>query len=88
MSKITLDQAAALACTEARRAAQKHPPMHSHHEAYAVIAEEFNKEYWDEICKGGSIPRDPAALRLELIQTAAMCLRALSDLCDGETHAI
>lgn len=59
----------------------KHPPMHSHHEAYAVIAEEF-EEYWREVQKGGkTCPRDPEALQTELIETAAMCVRALYDLC-------
>lgn len=66
---------------EFARASAKHAPMHSHHEAYAVISEEFNVEYWAEVCKGGSTPRDPAALKLELVQTAAMCMRALHDLC-------
>jgi hypothetical protein len=67
-------------CYEAMRAGEKHPPMHSHHEAYSVIREEF-EEYWDEVKKGGSTPRDWADLQTELIQTAAMCLRALHDLC-------
>lgn len=63
------------------RASSKHAPMHSHHEAYAVIREEF-EEYWREVQKGGSTcPRDPEALKTELIHTAAMCLRALNDLC-------
>lgn len=65
---------------EAERASAKHPPMHSHHEAYAVIREEF-EEYWQEVQKGGSKPRDPEALRTELVQTAAMCVRTLTDLC-------
>jgi truncated hemoglobin YjbI len=65
---------------EAQRAAAKHRPMHSHHEAYAVIKEEFD-EYWLEVQKGGSKPRDPEALKLELVQTAAMCIRTLTDLC-------
>ena len=66
---------------EAIRASKKHPAMRSHHEAYAVIAEEF-EEYWTEVKKGGSTcPRDPEALKIELIHTAAMCLRALHDLC-------
>lgn len=68
--------------TEFERANGKHKPMNSHHEAFAVISEEFNKEYWDEVCKGGGTPRDPEALKLELIQTAAMCFRALHDLCE------
>lgn len=67
---------------EFNRANDKHPPMNSHHEAYAVISEEFNTEYWAEVCKGGSKPRDPEALKLELIHTAAMCVRALHDLCE------
>ena len=65
---------------EAHRAAGKWPPMHSQHEAYAVIKEEFD-EYWVEVQKGGSKSRDPIALRTELIHTAAMCLRTLHDLC-------
>jgi len=73
-------EACALASTEATLASLKHPPMSSHHEAYAVIKEEFD-EYWLEVIKGGSTPRDPEALKLELVQTAAMCLRALYDLC-------
>lgn len=66
--------------TEVLRAAAKHRPMSSHHEAYSVIKEEFD-EYWAEVCKGGGTPRDPIQLRAELIQTAAMCVRALADLC-------
>lgn len=66
---------------EVERAVAKHPPMNSHHEAYGVIAEEF-EEYWREVQKGGkTCPRDPDALRTELIETAAMCFRALHDLC-------
>lgn len=65
------------------KAASKHDPMHSHHEAYAVIREEFEQEYWGEVVRGGaeSGPRRDAQLRKELIQTAAMCVRALHDLC-------
>lgn len=65
---------------EFRRASGKYKPMNSHHEAYAVILEEL-EEYWREVQKGGSTPRDPEALKIELIQTAAMCFRALHDLC-------
>lgn len=66
---------------EVNKASKKHKPMNSHHEAHSVIAEEFD-EYWTEVKKGGSTcPRDPEALRLELIHTAAMCARALQDLC-------
>jgi hypothetical protein len=65
---------------EFARASKKHAPMHSHHEAYGVSAEEF-EEYWREVQKGGkTCPRDPAALRTELIETAAMSMRALYDI--------
>jgi len=53
--------------------------MNSHHEAYAVILEEL-EEYWAEVMKKPS-KRNPAALREELVQTAAMCLRTLAELC-------
>lgn len=66
---------------EVIRAKRKHlNDFFNHHEAYAVIKEEFD-EYWAEVCKGGSTPRDEEALRTELIQTAAMCVRALVELC-------
>jgi hypothetical protein len=66
---------------ELMRAIDKHTqPFHSHHEAYAVVLEELD-EYKAEVFKGGSTPRDPEALRTELIQTAAMATRALVDLC-------
>lgn len=78
---------------EALAAAEKHKPMNSHHEAKAVIEEEFT-EYWDLVMLN---PRKPMVhprkgyplspeqrnqeLKEELVQTAAMCLRALHDLC-------
>ena len=67
---------------EVATASAKHRPMNSHHEAYAVILEELD-EYWAEVSKGGSASgqRDLSTLRLELIHTAAMCVRALYDLC-------
>lgn len=80
LDNIKAEQVADDVYQEFARATRKHTPMHSHHEAYAVIKEEFD-EYWQEVQKGGSKPRDPEALRTELIQTAAMCLRTLHDLC-------
>ncbi len=70
-----------------------HPQrLYSHHEAAAVIKEEFD-EYWEEVktnprkhrytmtaIREAEEQRD-ANLKLELIQTAAMCLRALVELC-------
>lgn len=67
---------------EVLRARNKHEPMHSHHEAYAVILEEL-EEYWIEVMKGGhTTPRVEEDLRTELIHTAAMAIRALIDLCE------
>lgn len=76
-------QAIELVLKELQRARAKHAPMHSHHEAFAVIYEEFI-EYRIEVFKGGSTPRDHTALRRELVETAAMCCRALVDLCEYE----
>jgi len=61
---------------ECERARRKHAPMHSPHEAYGVIGEEFD-EFWDEV---RAQQHDKAAMRKELIQTAAMCVRAIRDL--------
>ena len=75
-------------CSEVLRAMRHHGPMHSHHEAYAVIREEFEQEYWPLVCQNPSkLTRDEqqarlAALHSELIQTAAMCVRAIWDLCE------
>lgn len=63
---------------ELLRARQLHAPMHSAHEAKAVIEEEF-EEFWAEV-KRREECRDPRKMARELIQTAAMCMRALLDL--------
>jgi hypothetical protein len=66
---------------EAGRAARIHDPMHSPHEAYGVIKEEF-EEFWAEV-KAFNLPKGKDTrpnMRLELIQTAAMCIRAIRDL--------
>ena len=52
--------------------------MLSLHEAYAIILEEVD-ELWDEVKKKSS-NRDPKAVRSELIQIAAMAVRAIYDL--------
>lgn len=64
---------------ECLRATGKYPPMNSHHEAYAVILEELD-EYWEEVRKKKS-ERDLDNTRLELVQIAAMAIRAYFDLC-------
>lgn len=50
--------------------------FHSAHEAYGVILEELD-EFWDEVRQQR---QDPSRLLRELIQTAAMCMRAAEDL--------
>jgi len=66
---------------EVAGAERKYSPFNSAHEGYAVILEEVH-ELWDEVKKGGSSPRDPAAMRKEAIQIAAMALRFVRDVSD------
>lgn len=63
---------------EVARAVSLHPPMTNHHEAYAVILEELD-EYWEHV-RMKACERDAGAMRTELRQTAAMCVRAIHDL--------
>lgn len=63
---------------ELERARAHHGSMASAHEAYAVILEEldeFKQHVWTKQSK-----RDLAAMRAELIQLAAMAVRAVEDL--------
>lgn len=63
---------------ELERARGAHAPLNSAHEAYAVILEEldeFKVEVWRKRAE-----RDPARMRAELIQIAAMAIRAVEDL--------
>ena len=61
---------------EAERGVSIHGPFNSRHEGYAVIKEEFD-ELWDAIKRNSSI----AALTTEAVQTGAMILRFLQELC-------
>lgn len=61
---------------ELTRAQEKFLPMHSAHEAYGVLLEELD-EFWDEVKMK---VQDRAAMRRELIQVAAMAVRAIEDL--------
>ena len=63
---------------ELRSAVQQHASQNSAHESYAVIKEELD-EFWDEVKKKRE-QRSSALMRRELIQTAAMCARAIIDL--------
>jgi hypothetical protein len=68
---------------EVIRAATLHAPMNSPHEAESVIREEF-EEYWDEV-KAFNIPKNRDTRprqREELIQLAAMAVRAVLDTID------
>jgi hypothetical protein len=58
--------------------AKKHGSFPSLHEAYAVILEELD-EVWD-IVKLKKCKRDKEALRKELIQVAAMAIKAIHSL--------
>jgi hypothetical protein len=40
-------------------------------------------EFWDQV-KLRSEKRDPVAVRTELIQTAAMCVRTILNVCDRD----
>lgn len=62
---------------ELSRAEEKFPPFHSPHEGYAVIAEELD-EFWEEV-KSKDAERF-IRMKKELIQVAAMALRAIGDL--------
>jgi len=55
--------------------AKKYPPFNSTHEAYAVIKEELD-EFWDEVKKSKDAKLTPE-MGKELIQVAAMCIKAL-----------
>lgn len=63
---------------ELKRATEQNGPFASGHEAYAVILEELC-EFWDEI-RLKNEDRDPANMRKELVQVAAMACRASMDL--------
>lgn len=67
---------------EGDRAMEIYAPLHSAHEAYAVILEEL-EEFWDQVRMHDN-QRAPAAMRAELVQVAAMCLRTVMDLALGE----
>lgn len=62
---------------EVIRACGKHPtPIHSLHEGHSIIREEFD-EFWDEV---KAQKPDAEAIKMELIQTAAMCVRTLLEV--------
>jgi len=60
---------------ECHRATQLHGGFNSAHEAYGVILEELD-EFWDEVKKKRNL-RNTDNMRKELVQVAAMCLKAV-----------
>ena len=70
---------------EVQRAMAIHKGMQCQHEAYAVILEELD-EFWEQVkINPKKLSEEQkeyrlAELRKELIQTAAMCVRAVVDL--------
>ena len=66
---------------EIRAAEAKWPPMHSAHEAYAVLLEKVD-ELWDHV-KVNQKRRDLVEMRKEAVQVAAMALRFVRDICDA-----
>ena len=63
---------------ELERATAKHGPIHTLHEAYAIILEEVD-EFWDEV-KASQRSVLTEAQRKELLQIAAMALRTIIDI--------
>ena len=63
---------------ELKDATKKHGPFSSLHEAYAVILEELD-EFWEEVRKKAH-ERTYGRMFKELIQVAAMAVRAVGDL--------
>lgn len=81
--QINILQIAAEVKEEVLRATALHSPMHSPHEADSVIREEY-EEFWDEV-KRFNLPKGRDSrpqMREELIQLAAMAVRAISDVID------
>jgi hypothetical protein len=76
---LLLAEVAKEAVAEAERATLLYPPFNSEHEGFAVLKEEVD-ELWDEVKKSPR-KRDPAKLRVEAVQVAAMALRFLVDRC-------
>ncbi len=80
--KFELHGAAFDAQCEAERARDTWPRYHSAHEALGVLLEEVDE--FQRIVFQKQQQRDLAAMRNELIQIAAVALRAAAEVCDEE----
>lgn len=78
------DRAIQLIRGELDRAELKHHAFNSGHEGYAVIREELD-ELWDAIKADKQYLRYSGAPAYEAVQVAAMALRFLVNLCDGDS---
>lgn len=67
---------------ELGRALRKHEKVNSAHEGYAVILEELD-ELWDEV-KVRANKRRTKKMRKEAIQVAAMAIRFVLDVTNGD----
>lgn len=76
---MTRDEALAAIHAEAARAADLHQPMHSCHEAIAVIEEEF-LELRETVFRAKRGTDDLEAKRKEAVQLGAMVVRFLTDV--------
>ena len=72
--------------SEVGRAESMFARFNSAHEGWAVLKEEVD-ELWEEVRKGGSTPKDHPAMRKEALQTAAMAVRFIRDVCDGRAKS-
>jgi hypothetical protein len=82
VTEMGLTQIALEICAEVESAESKWPAMNSAHEAYAVLLEEVDElkaHVWTNQKR-----RDIAAMRKEAIQVAAMAVRLIRDICDGD----
>lgn len=70
--------------SEVLKAMQKRAPIHSPHEGSSVIREEF-EELWDHV--KADTGRTPEA-RKEALQLAAMAVRYIVDLIDGDDRNV
>lgn len=67
-----------LLAEEVAKARDKHAPINSAHEGYAVLLEEVD-EFWDWV-KMKRSKRDPKEMLIELVQIAAMAQRTAEDV--------
>ncbi|HWE72621.1 MAG TPA: hypothetical protein VG328_05625 [Stellaceae bacterium] len=67
---------------EALTACQNWPQWASAHEGYGVLTEEYRELETHVFTKQKN--RDLAAMRKEAIQLAAMAIRFVHDICDGD----